>query len=147
MQSWMDAICQVTDELSTTMLGFSEFFRSDEPVSLDDIKDKKIKLACVGDHSRVMLGVVADEQSGPALARALLGMEPDEQIDEADIDDALGEIANMIAGGVKTQVDQTLKIGVPSIDGDFGSLSDAKSLGLALVRSDSVPFHLVVALL
>lgn len=129
------------------MLGFSEFSRSDENAELNDIKGKNIKLARVGDHSRVMLGVVADDLSGPALARALLGMQPDEEIDEADIDDALGEIANMIAGGVKTQVDQTLQIGVPAIEGNIESLNEAKSIGLALVSSDDVPFHLIVALL
>ena len=147
MQTWIEAIHQVTDELATTMLGFSSFTRSAEKASLDDIKDKKIKLAQVGDHTRVMLGVVADDVSGPALTRALLGMEPDEQVDEADIDDSLGEIANMIAGGVKIRVDQSLQIGVPAIRGDIESLKGAKSLGLARVSCDDVNFHLVVALL
>lgn len=147
MQTWVNAICQVADELATTMLGFSQFTRSTGEASIEDIQDSKIKLAQVGDDGRVMLGVVTDEISGPALARALLGMEADEEIDEADIDDALGEIANMIAGGVKIRVDQSLKIGVPAIAECIDSLREAKSLGMAQVQCDDVSLHLVVALL
>lgn len=46
-----------------------------------------------------MLGIHCPEAVGLAIAGAMLGMEI-EEID-ADVKDALGEIANMVAGGVK----------------------------------------------
>ena len=46
-----------------------------------------------------MLGIHCPEEVGLAIAGAMLGMEL-EQID-ADVKDALGEITNMVAGGIK----------------------------------------------
>ena len=46
-----------------------------------------------------MLGIHCPEAVGLAIAGAMLGMEI-EEID-ADVKDALGEIANMVAGGIK----------------------------------------------
>lgn len=49
-----------------------------------------------------MLGIHCPEQVGLAIAGGMLGMELDEV--DADVKDALGEIANMVAGGIKERL-------------------------------------------
>lgn len=56
-----------------------------------------------GDHS-LHIGVASSEHGCRVLTRALLGMEPDEVVSPEDVHDAVGEIANMVAGGVKNKV-------------------------------------------
>ena len=51
-----------------------------------------------GDFS-AMLGIHCPEAVGLAISGAMLGMEIDEI--DADVKDAMGEIANMVAGGLK----------------------------------------------
>ncbi|MCK5915410.1 MAG: chemotaxis protein CheX, partial [Deltaproteobacteria bacterium] len=46
-----------------------------------------------------MLGIHCPEAIGLAISGAMLGMEIDEI--DADVKDAMGEIANMVAGGLK----------------------------------------------
>ena len=55
----------------------------------------------------VQIGVVAEWQACQALARALFGMEADQELDgDSDVSDALGEIANMVAGLVKMRMNE-----------------------------------------
>lgn len=49
-----------------------------------------------------MLGIHCPSAVGLAVAGAMLGMEPEEI--NADVKDALGEIANMLAGGIKERL-------------------------------------------
>jgi CheY-specific phosphatase CheX len=62
------------------------------------------------------IGLVSDAAGCELLTRALLGMMPDEEVGADDIPDGIGEIVNMMAGGVKSELDGTLhgiKLGLP----------------------------------
>ncbi|MFC1763084.1 chemotaxis protein CheX [Planctomycetota bacterium] len=48
------------------------------------------------------LGVCCDQASATAIALNMLGMSPNDPLDTADIDDAMGEIANMVMGSIKS---------------------------------------------
>jgi len=53
-----------------------------------------------------------------AVAAGMLGLEPDEQIDETDVCDAVGEITNMIMGTVKSRLQDVagdLQVSIPSV--------------------------------
>jgi len=52
------------------------------------------------------------------IALNMLGMEPDEKISEGDINDAIGEIANMVMGGVKSRLKDNTKninVSIPTV--------------------------------
>lgn len=94
-----DKIINATEEIFNTMI-FMEI-SADEPFS-----SGKQVLGC---HVSAMLGLSGDlsaclaihcpEPVGLAVTGAMLGMEIEEI--NADVKDALGEITNMIAGGIK----------------------------------------------
>lgn len=50
------------------------------------------------------LGLYGDRTSCISLARAILGMEADEEPEDGEVVDALGEIVNMVAGSMKTHL-------------------------------------------
>ncbi|NTV15337.1 MAG: chemotaxis protein CheX [Desulfobulbaceae bacterium] len=98
-----------------------------------------------------MLAVHAPEKVALAITGGFLGM-PVEEINE-DVQDAIGELANMLAGGVKLTLAENsseIKLSVPSvIYGDTYNVS-APSKGLAFVIPFTidaghfyVEFHLV----
>lgn len=146
LAAWLQAACQAADELATTMLGFSQLMTIDCQLALDGLPEAAMKVALVGDPSKFHVGIVADAESGQALSRALLGMDPEDELEDADIDDSLGEIANMLAGGVKTRIDQSLTLNVPVVHNNLDDLRKAAQLGLALVHCDDVPVKLFVVL-
>jgi hypothetical protein len=84
-----------------------------------------------GDYS-LHVGVVSSEDGCQVLTRALLGMEPDEAVSSDDVHDAVGEIANMVAGGVKTKVvakGADAQLGLPIfIHGHIAQTSVSQSL-------------------
>ncbi|WP_066585270.1 chemotaxis protein CheX [Cellulomonas timonensis] len=49
------------------------------------------------------------------LSRALLGMSPDEPVDDGDVVDAFGEVANVVGGNVKTLLTEVGRLGLPQV--------------------------------
>jgi len=73
-------------------------------------------VALVGDEENLQFGVVAQPAVCDAVARALLMLEPDEELSGDDMADALSEVANIVGGGVKRRLatrDRSLKLGLP----------------------------------
>ena len=112
---WTDAMVDSLNELATDMLGFDE----GKLVEIrDEMPDSMIgaHVAMVSIQEALSVGFISDKEGCNALARALLCMEPDEELPESDVADALGEIVNIIAGGVKRRLverDASIKIGLP----------------------------------
>lgn len=92
-------IVETTEEIFSTMIFMD--VASEAP-----LEQGKQAIGChvsamiglTGDFS-AMLGIHCPEAVGLAISGAMLGMEIDEI--DADVKDALGEIANMTAGGIK----------------------------------------------
>jgi CheY-specific phosphatase CheX len=78
-------------------------------------------IGLVSDDNAVQMMLVATKQGAEILAKALLGFEPDEEIDPGDLADAIGEIINIVAGMVKTVLndqDKGLNLTLPTfVDG------------------------------
>ena len=73
-------------------------------------------ITLVSPSNSVQIGFVADRENCASLARMLLGLEPDDDLEESDLADAMGEVANIVAGGVKTLMhgeDTALQLGLP----------------------------------
>jgi hypothetical protein len=59
--------------------------------------------------------VTTDLATAHELARALLGMNPDEEVSEADLVDAFGEVANVVGGNVKALLPSQGTLGLPQV--------------------------------
>ncbi len=63
-------------------------------------------------------GISSSHPGAQAIAAGMLGMESGASLSDSEIVDALGEIANMIMGGVKTRVQNeipNIEISIPSV--------------------------------
>ena len=101
----------------------------------------------VGQNATMQLGIMATPVGQEAVARVVLQMEPDEEIDHDCISDAMGELANCVVGQMKVamrKVDPTLKIGLPVfIEGKVEDIGGAEQAVLK-VQLNGVAVSLVV---
>lgn len=85
---------------------------------------KGAHIALIGDSINVQLLLQGTDTSNLALARAMLGMEEDEELSEEDAAECVCELANQLAGCVQRRAKQLgdLKIGLPVfVNGDVES--------------------------
>ncbi len=64
------------------------------------------------------VGITLEEAAAKAVAANMLGLEPDEEVSEEDLADAVGEVANMVMGGVKSRMQdeiRSLDISIPTV--------------------------------
>jgi chemotaxis protein CheX len=64
------------------------------------------------------LGICCGMNCARTIAANMLGMEPDEEISEDDINDAVGEVANMVMGAVKARIQDevgNVEVSIPSV--------------------------------
>lgn len=64
------------------------------------------------------LGVCCTVQCARTIAANMLGMDSSESLTENDINDAIGEIANMVMGALKTRIQEeigTIEVSIPSV--------------------------------
>jgi len=64
------------------------------------------------------LSIALEETCGIAVARSMLCMEPDDEVSDEDLGDAIGEVANMVMGSVKTRLQDTVpnvEISIPTV--------------------------------
>lgn len=64
------------------------------------------------------LGIQLTNTCAQAIAKNMLGMEPEENINEEDINDAIGEVANMVMGSVKARLQDDCKkidVSIPTV--------------------------------
>lgn len=100
-------------------------------------------------QSVVQVGIFSNKDGVRRLARALLQMEEDEiDPDPAEIADAVGEIANVLAGAAKARredIDANLNLGSPVVvDGDGRALRNIKAKITRLYLA-GIPIFIAVA--
>jgi hypothetical protein len=99
--SWIAAVCESMVHVATTTLATSVTVgESPEPRTP---RHPGAFVPVSAAEASVQIGIVGDEVSLRTLAAALLGL-PAAEVAMADVADAMGEIANMVAGGVKTRM-------------------------------------------
>lgn len=108
LSDWLGAGVAAATEVATTALGCARVDTA--PSSSEPSRapfGAYVPLVAAG--CQLQVGVVAEWSVCQALARALFGMEADADFEaESDVSDAIGEIANMVAGGVKTRMNERL---------------------------------------
>jgi chemotaxis protein CheX len=108
-------IAETTEEIFSTML-FMEVAPQPPLAAEKQVLDCQVSamIGLTGGFT-AMLGVHCPTQVGLSIAGAMLGLELDEI--DADVKDALGEIANMLAGGLKERFSQeniALNLAIPT---------------------------------
>ena len=113
LAEWLESAAAAAQEIASGALGVSEIAWSG--ASRDPLPDNLcgIYMPLMMDGVALQLGVLATREVCAALASALLG--GDDVQSDADIFDAVGEIANLIAGHFKVLLtDQVnVRVGVP----------------------------------
>ncbi len=117
LKQWCDAVEQASAELSTVALGLDGIDVSDWDDKLP-VGSQGSYIPVVSDNSAVHIGVVSNKEGCVELTRMLLGMEPDEELSQDDVTDAMGEVVNILAGAVKTVLAEAfsnLILGLPIV--------------------------------
>lgn len=115
LTDWLDAAEAVFAEIAETALGFE----TTERLSRKDKMPREYPGAYVPlltDTVSLQVGIAGTLQNCQEIARALLCMEPEEELSHADMADALGEIANIAAGALKGRMAnryQSMSLGLP----------------------------------
>lgn len=116
LTDWMNLAADAASEIATAALGVSST-RWQHPARAsppDDLWGVYIPLMSDGDS--VQLGVLGRREVCAQLAKSLLGMRPDESLDDdSAVFDAVGEVTNLVAGGVKVRAAGhiNVKLGLP----------------------------------
>lgn len=112
---WQEAIAQSANEIAMYALGELET-RVEHPIAVthDVSCSAGAHIPLLGGSQPLELAIVSSPDGCEALARAMLGT--DGPLTPAEIADALGELVNMLAGGVKRRLQAhgtELELGLP----------------------------------
>jgi chemotaxis protein CheX len=115
---WSAALVEATRTLASTTLGLEVTPDADGPAPRGSPAEGSY-VALVGEGTSLQIGLSASPDGCQRLSRAFLAM-PEEEGDlpEGDVADALGEMANILAGDVKRRMaerDPALKLGLPIV--------------------------------
>ncbi len=118
IESVLQAALQSTQDLCTTAMGL-DVTRAEQadPPAVSPTEPHGCASITVGSNRVALrLSIDANMETCTKLAKALLGSGEDEEIDGQDVADGVGEMMNIIAGGVKHQLNESypsLKVGSP----------------------------------
>lgn len=115
---WLEALAEATAELSTTSLELEGCTIIGPRQSDGDLVGCYIVL--VGDKCSVQIAVAASPETCRTIAGRLFEMDAVEaqEISEGDVADAIGEVVNIVAGGVKSRMAPyyaSLQLGLPFV--------------------------------
>lgn len=148
ISDWMDAVVVSSGELATTMLGMN----GTELISIQNRlpdQENAAYISVVGEKSAVQIGVGASPENVQILAKALMGMEPDEEdLAPDEVSDAFSEITNILAGQVKTVIgkksDIVVNLGIPMFIRGELHVSEASEIKVAFAKMGDVPVTFLV---
>jgi hypothetical protein len=104
----------------------------------------------LAEDQTLQLALLATPAGCADLSRLLLGMGPDEEVSDADVADAVGEVVNIVAGGVKQRMADAvpngsgLRLGLPVFIHGHVQRTQQLEVSLASVRLGDVDAHLMV---
>jgi chemotaxis protein CheX len=110
------ALLEGAKEVFETMI-FMDIIESDEPDQPIEGNTLLGSITFVGDLEGC-LGICCGVTCAKSIAMNMLAMEPDEEISEHDINDAIGEVTNMVMGSVKARLQDSagnLNVSIPTV--------------------------------
>ena len=131
IDNWLDAALKSAEE-SASALGIDGLERGDRSTKASPELFGAL-VSVTSDATCIQVGVLGTPGGHAAVARTMLGVGESDGLDEADVVDAVRELANVIAGGLKRDMierDPGLRIGLPVFT--HGALEATPSLDLAL---------------
>ncbi|MGE5297172.1 MAG: chemotaxis protein CheX [Solirubrobacterales bacterium] len=111
-----DVILDGAKEVFESMV-FMPLEKAAEPVSWADQQMCLATITFIGDMEGCF-GICCDQPCVQAIVSGMLCLEPGAPLGDSEISDAIGEIANMIMGGVKTRVQHeiaNIEISIPTV--------------------------------
>lgn len=146
IDNWLTAMIEATDETATQTLGF-ESVAGKHTIGEQPVDKPGSFISLASENDSVQIGLVSNKEGLELLAKSMLGMTPEEEIAQADITDAVGEIINIVAGGVKRRLNEQaggMKLGLPMfIDGKIAQ-GGSQELACANLNLGNIPAHLLV---
>lgn len=146
-QNWLDAAIQSIEETATCALGYDgvKILKTSNEFPVDMAGSF---IGLMGSSISVQLGITGSNETCQLLAKALFGMESDdEELPKADVADAVGEIVNIMIGvmkGLMSEKESNLQIGLPIFfEGNF-TLTEKQEIAVAEIQLDSLNTHIVV---
>jgi chemotaxis protein CheX len=141
----MEATVSAAEELCRTALGTVMVVKNDSLPPQETMPLTGCFVSIIDESGAAQVGMASDESGCQALAQALV--DTDEILSEADVTDALGEIANMLAGGVKKRLQtdpNTMRLGLPIIMEGRIRPTDRQTLTYANVQLGEAMARLVI---
>ncbi|RKY12296.1 MAG: hypothetical protein DRP65_01700 [Planctomycetota bacterium] len=111
-----DALLEGAKEVFGTMI-FMDIEESSEPDQQIEGDALLGSITFMGDLEGCM-AICCGDSCAKTIAANMLGMEPDDQISRDDINDAIGEVTNMVMGSVKARLNGTvgnLNVSIPTV--------------------------------
>ncbi len=142
-QAWLDATLDAAGEFSSTTLGFD----LGDPNAIRKLPESLTGcfVALVGEAESIQIGLASDSAGCQTLAQALFAA--DEPVPESDVTDALGEIANIMAGGVKKRRSAShggMSLGLPIVMEGHVRITDRQEMAQLDVALGDVPVRLLI---
>ena len=104
-------------------------------------------IALVGEKTALQLGIGVSPTNSMLLARALMGMEPDEpDLEEEEVADAISEVVNILGGQVKNIMSEkaTVNLGLPMFMQGKMFVKDSTDIKVAKVVLGEIPILVLV---
>jgi hypothetical protein len=115
-----EQVLEITQEVFTAMLDQGETLTFERFEPVPDFADPLF--AWVEMHADSEFGaftgravVKTETETAHEITRSLLMLAPDEEVTEADLTDAFGEIANVVGGNVKALIDAVARLTLPQV--------------------------------
>jgi hypothetical protein len=116
LAEWMSFTRDAAAEIATSALGMGNT-RWQHPAGVTLPTDLcGVYIPLMAEAYSVQIGLLGSRDVCTSLAKSLLGMGPDETLaDDSDVFDAVGEVTNMVAGGVKVRAAAqiSVQLGLP----------------------------------
>ena len=143
IQEWLSAFREAADDVAASAMRFDEACASRK----DSPHRPGAFIALLSDRNSVHVGLTASPDGCRALARGLLGLRTDQEIDEADVMDGVSEVMNIVAGKVKSRMsgrDGKLRLGLPMFLPNPASAGQGAESASADIKIGPVDCRLVV---
>src|SRR5688572_30473561 len=112
IQEWLASLEEAATDVASTMLRFDG-----TPENVDPSQERPgAYIALMTDQHSIHLGLNATPEGCRRLARGLLGLRSDQDVEAKDVADSVREVMNIVAGKVKSKMsgkDGALQLGLP----------------------------------
>lgn len=140
---WLAAMLEAAAEFTETTLGLE----LGDPSAIRKLPENLTGcfVALVGQEERLQIGLASDPAGCQTLAQTLFAA--DEELPESDVTDALGEIANIVAGGVKkrrSDATSGMTLGLPMVMEGHVRIADRQEVAHIDTAVGDVPVRLLV---